>query len=466
MNSYDDKMKKPSMETLDVSFESIPKKAMSISLAKRAGSHAKGNSNRSSNSSGMTHFDLDLFSDNKSQSYNDIEVEGENLFNSVAKPVADIPSMKRPNANKRFSTEEAKRLSIINMHQLNLNDDIKNLSNTKSISYDTPLPSNTLKTSSSNNNFKSSSQYIIDSPVSDRSFSSPLFPKDLELEPHAIRRQMSIRRRSVMNSDSPIQSSDVDSSIQSPTTNAKATNTIIPSITVNTCSSANTSVSRRSSLLASGDVLSMKMGKLQRKSSASSAYEPQRVNKTNDLTSVSSRCLESSLDNEDIIPFTDATFYKIKSASNDSHSDLEMDPLDTRVINDTKKGYKDKKTFPDLDLKPNEGNQPDDMNNIIKSIAENTRDQLRRSTVISANSQSSGNSYVEFKKPSSSKNDTPNLLDFSFAKGNDDFQKKIDLDEAGYSDKESTKSNKEQINKNNNKKSKHKRQNNNWLDMF
>ncbi|KAL6934512.1 hypothetical protein ACO0OL_003055 [Hanseniaspora opuntiae] len=98
------------------------------------------------------------------------------------------------------------------------------------------------------------------------------------------------------------------------------------------------------------------------------------------------------------------------------------------------------------------------MNNIIKSIAENTRDQLRRSTVISANSQSSGNSYVDFKKPSSANNDAHNMLDFSFAKGNEDFNKKINLDEAGYSEKESTKSKQES--------KKNKKKTNYWFDMF
>lgn len=457
MNSYEfNKTKKPSMETLDVSFESIPKKAMSISFAKRAGSIAKGKSNRSSNSSGLTHFDSDLFCDRKPQTYSDIEVEGENLFNSVTKPVAETSFVKGANAKKRFSTEEAKRLSIISMQQLNLNDDIKNLSNTKSISYDTPLLPNTLRTSLSNNDFKSPSQHTMDSPVSDRSFSSPLFPKDLELEPHALRRRMSIKRRAAINSDSPMQSSEVDSCPQSPTTNAKVDNTIVPFLT--TGSPANTPVSRRSSLLASGDVLSMKMGKLQRKCSASSGYDHQRLNKANDLTSVSSRCLESSLENEDIIPFTDAS-YKIKSNTIDSQSDVEMDPLDTRPVSDTKKSFKDKKKFPDLDLKPADPYQSDKMNNIIKSIAENTRDQLRRSTVISANSQSSGNSFVDFKSPSSTNNDVPNLLDFSFAKGNEDFNKKINLDEAGYSEKESTQPKQEESKRN-------KKQKNDWFDMF
>lgn len=458
MNSFEfNKIKKPSMETLDVSFESIPKKAMSVSFAKRAGSHAKGRSNRSSNSSGLTHFDSDLFSDGKPQTYSDIEVEGENLFNSVAKPVAETSFVKGANAKKRFSTEEAKRLSIISMQQFNLNDDNKNLSNTKSISYDTPLPPDTLRTSASNNNFKSPSQHVMDSPVSEKSFSSPFFPRDLELEPHALRRRMSIKRRSAMNSVSPIQSSEMDSCVQYPTINGRAENTIVPFLAANTGSRANTPVSRRSSLLASGDVLSMKMGKLQRKCSVSSGYDHQRLNKSNDLTSVSSRCLESSLENEDIIPFTDAS-YKIQSNTNDSHSDIEMDPLDTRVISDTKKSYKDKKKFPDLDLKPINAYQSDEMNNIIKSIAENTRDQLRRSTVISANSQSSGNSYVDFKKPSSANNDAHNMLDFSFAKGNEDFNKKINLDEAGYSEKESTKSKQES--------KKNKKKTNYWFDMF
>lgn len=297
----------------------------------------------------------------------------------------------------------------------------------------------------------------MDSPVSEKSFSSPFFPKDLELEPHALRRRMSIKRRSAMNSVSPIQSSEVDSCVQYPTANGRAENTIVPFLTANTGSRANTPVSRRSSLLASGDVLSMKMGKLQRKCSVSSGYDHQRLNKSNDLTSVSSRCLESSLENEDIIPFTDAS-YKIQSNTNDSHSDIEMDPLDTRVISDTKKSYKDKKKFPDLDLKPINAYQSDEMNNIIKSIAENTRDQLRRSTVISANSQSSGNSYVDFKKPSSANNDAHNMLDFSFAKGNEDFNKKINLDEAGYSEKESTKSKQES--------KKNKKKTNYWFDMF
>lgn len=458
MNSYEcNQMKKPSMETLDVSYESIPKKAMSISFAKRAGSNAKRKSNRSSNSSGLTHFDLDLFSDNTPQTYSDVEVEGEYLFNSVAKPKPESALAKENNAKKRFSTEEAKRLSIIGMQQFNLNDDYKNLSNSMSVSYDTQLPPNILRTSASNN-FESPSQHIMDSPVSDKSFSSSLFPKDLELEPHALRRKMSIRRRSVMNSESPIQSPEVEYLAQSPTAQARTNNSVVPFLTANTGSPTNTPGSRRSSLLASGDVLSMKMGMLQRKCSASSGLDQQRLLKFNDLTSVSSRGLESSLDKDDIIPFTDA-YYKIKSKFTDSPSDLEMDPLDTRVISDTKKGYKDKKKVPDLDLKPIDSYQSNEMNNIIKTIAENTRDQLRRSTVISANSQSSGSSFVDYKIPSSANSDVPNMLNFSFAKGNDDFNKKINLDEAGYSEKESSQPNQEESKKN-------KKQKNDWSDMF
>lgn len=476
------KLKKTSMETLDVTNESIPKKAMSISYARKASnlSNTKTNSTRSSNSSGLTHFDNDFSNNSRSQSYNDIEVEGENLFNSVSK-ASEIPSVKKANAHKRFSTEEAKRLSIISMQQLNLNDDNVNNPSTRSPSYDTPLPSNSLRPSTSTNNFKYASQYILDSPVSEKSLSSPLLSKDFDgpSDPSMIRRQMSLKRRSVAPDTSRSISStgEVDPLAQLPTANVKSANAHGPSITITTSPMGNVSshatpVSRRSSLLASGDVLFMKQGKLQRKSSTSSAAEPQpKLTRINDLRSVSSRCLESSPENEDIIPFTNSVFYKIKTNSNHSQSDLEMDPLDTRNISETKPSYQSKKKFADLNLNDNTRSNSKNMNNIIKSIAENTRDQLRRSTVISSTSQSSGNSYSGFVTKSSNQNsiqdgELPNLLGFSFVKGQEEPQKKINLDEAGYSDGNSLNTErfsdkKQKKNDKNKKKSDY-----NWLDMF
>lgn len=173
MNSYNYiNWKTVPTETLDVSNESIPKRAMSISYAKKANNNnvSKVNSNKSSNNVEYNEENHVLNKDN-AQIYNNIEVEGENLFNSVSRPLSEVSVNKKPDINKRFSTEEAKRLSVISMQQPNSNDD-KNHSNTASISLDYPSPSNNLKTSASNNNLKSSSQNYLDCSGSERSFSS------------------------------------------------------------------------------------------------------------------------------------------------------------------------------------------------------------------------------------------------------------------------------------------------------
>ena len=481
MNSYNYiNWKTVPTETLDVSNESIPKRAMSISYAKKANNNnvSKVNSNKSSNNVEYNEENHVLNKQN-AQIYNNIEVEGENLFNSVSRPLSEVSVNKKPDINKRFSTEEAKRLSVISMQQPNSNDD-KNHSNTASISLDYPSPSNNLKTSASNNNLKSSSQNYLDCSGSERSFSSSSNTKDSEntVDPSAIRRQMSIKRRSVINSDVSRSTSntaaEVDPSVQIPAVTAKNGNAFVPFINFTASPSTNNSnhntpVSRRSSLLASGDVLSMKMGKLQRKSSASSTADQKlRLTKINDLRSVSSRCLESTPDNDDIIPFTNSTFYKIQTASNHSQSDLEMDPLDTRSISEKKKETQRKRENCESNSTEISRSNTNDMEYIIKSIAENTRDQLRRSTVISSNSQGSSNQYTDFannglKHDCNNDDIAPNLVGFSFVKGNEESPKKINLNEAGYSDEDFI--NDKQFNSTR-KSKKHKKFDYDWVDLF
>lgn len=108
------------------------------------------------------------------------------------------------------------------------------------------------------------------------------------------------------------------------------------------------------------------------------------------------------------------------------------------------------------------------MEYIIKSIAENTRDQLRRSTVISSNSQGSSNQYTDFpnnglKHDCNNDDITPNLVGFSFVKGNEESSKKINLNEAGYSDEDFI--NDKQFNSTR-KSKKHKKFDYDWVDLF
>lgn len=335
----------------------------------------------------------------------EIEKRGENLFNSSIRNSQSSSGSLSPalDPSIRFSTADAKRLSIISMTGKN-----SNTTNANRIPTSQPSAGFTgelLQPSSFKNPFSLKSHEPKNSVGAS------------EADAFSIRNKMSLRRKS-WSSSPPALSTEVPETLyKKPPSGAGKR--------------------RRSSLLASGDVLSMKMGVLKRTSSSRKDENPS-FNNNSDFSDSYEEALEATPDSYKS-DFIDYNYGKndnsILRAKNKKLSYLEVGPLESQPG-----AFKMKKPCINLSSDDNRDLSPNSqksflgdnvsMRNRVQSIAENTRDQLRRSTIISSSSLSSGSSATNFHKNQDLKPDYHDFLDFQYIKTPESPSAPIDLDKA------------------------------------
>lgn len=333
----------------------------------------------------------------------DIEKKGENLFNSSIRNSQSSGGSLSPTLDPsiRFSTADAKRLSIISMNGKNSNNINANR-----------LPTGQPSASLSGEPMQASS---FKNPFSPKSHESKNSVGDAEADAFSIRNKMSLRRKSWSSSPPAISSDAPETVYKKPPTGKR----------------------RRSSLLASGDVLSMKMGVLKRTSSSRKDDKPY-LNNSSDFSDDYEEALEATPDSfkNDLILFNNGKSDNSTLRSrNKNCSYLEVGPLETQT--ETPKmnkpriniNYNDNRAVSPSANKSFLGENTS-MRHRVQSIAENTRDQLRRSTIISSSSISSGNSATDFHKNQDLKPDYHDYLDFQYIKTPDSPTAPIDLDKA------------------------------------
>ncbi|KAL6927791.1 hypothetical protein ACO0SA_004414 [Hanseniaspora valbyensis] len=382
----------------------------------------------------------------------DIEKKGENLFNSSIRDSQSITASLSSDIDPsvRFSTADAKRLSIINMNNNNNSNSNNTISN---LNFPSGSPSSNIY---NNNNIKNHQEQQpaanFKNPFSKQPANDELLKVISEPEPFSIRRKMSLKKKSMSGSQSPDRYLEVPDSLSCPP----------PPPQYNNMSSLS-GKRRRSSLLASGDVLSMKMGVLKRTSSSrnddkssqeySSDYSDNLEEDAIELTPASLHD-ETFTNNNNIINNNNNNNYPENAGFGstsmrealESPSNLEVDPLDTQpktkpqssnrlnkpIINFlSENNKKELQAFTNPAKLTHKEYMP--IKQRVQSIAENTRDQLRRSTIISLNSSSSNNSASD----SSHSNiepfthyQTSSNIGFSYVKTPDSPNSSIDLNKA------------------------------------
>ncbi|OBA24637.1 hypothetical protein HANVADRAFT_54370, partial [Hanseniaspora valbyensis NRRL Y-1626] len=373
----------------------------------------------------------------------DIEKKGENLFNSSIRDSQSITASLSSDIDPsvRFSTADAKRLSIINMNNNNNSNSNNTISNLN-------FPSGSPSSNNYNNNIKNQQEQQpaanFKNPFSKQPANDELLKVISEPEPFSIRRKMSLKKKSMSSSQSPDRYLEAPDSLSCPPPQ------------YNNMSSLS-GKRRRSSLLASGDVLSMKMGVLKRTSSSRNDDKSSQEYSSDYSDNLEEDAIEltpSSLHDETFTNNNNNNKYPENAGFGTSSmrealelpSNLEVDPLDTQPKTNPQPANRLNKPIINFLSENNKKELPPFINPAklthkeympikqrVQSIAENTRDQLRRSTIISLNSSSSNNSASDSSHSNIeplSHYQTSSNIGFSYVKTPDSPNSSIDLNKA------------------------------------